>query len=149
MKTQKLKKLKLESDYYLIDNYLKMKKIFLFFMVLSLTLLSCKKQIVEKPDNLIEEEVLVNIIYDLAILDAAKTQYTGIQYQYPKPTEYVKKKYKIDSVTFAKSTQYYASDVKNYKKIYERVKEKIDEEAKKIDGGKQLQSIPADVGIVK
>ena len=118
-------------------------------MVLSLTLLSCKKQIVDKPDNLIEEDVLVNIIYDLAILDAAKTQYTGVQYQYPKPTEYVKKKYKIDSVTFAKSTQYYASDVKNYKKIYERVKEKIDEEAKKIDGGKQLQSIPPDVGIVK
>jgi len=149
MKTQKLKKLKLENVCCLIDNYLKMKKLFVIFVLFLVTLFSCKNEVIDKPDNLIDEDVLVNIIYDLAILEAAKTQYTGIQYQYPKPTEYVKKKYKIDSVTFAKSTQYYASDVKNYKKIYERVKEKIDEEAKKIDGGKQLQSIPADVGIVK
>ena len=129
-----------------------MKKIFLFFIALALTLFSCKKEVIEKPDNLIDEEVLINIIYDLAILDAAKTQYTGVQYEYPKPSEYVQKKYKIDSVTFEKSTQYYASDVKNYKKIYEKVKDKIDEEAKRLNGGKALPpnpNMPDEMGIIK
>ena len=130
-----------------------MKKLLLFFTVLILTMSSCKKEVIEKPDNLIDEEVLINIIYDLAILDAAKTQYTGVEYKYPTPTEYVKKKYKIDSISFAKSTQYYASDVKQYKKIYEKVKDKIDEEAKRLNGGKELPpdstTLGQEAGIIK
>jgi len=58
---------------------------------------------------------MIDIIYDLAILEAAKSQTSGA-YQYPKTTQFLKEKYKIDSLTFAQSTQYYASDMKEYKK---------------------------------
>jgi hypothetical protein len=125
-----------------------MRKILVFCSLFVLLLSGCKKDIVEKPDNLIEEEVLISIICDLAILEASKIQYTGVQYEYPKATEFVKKKYKIDSITFAKSTQYYAADVENYKKIYIKAKEKIENDAKTMSGGKQLQTMP-DLGVVK
>ena len=49
-----------------------MKKIFCFFIA-SLLLFSCQETAVEKPDNLIDEEVMENILYDLALLEAIKT----------------------------------------------------------------------------
>ena len=111
-------------------------------------LLSCKDSVVKEPDNLLEEDQMVNIIYDLSLLDAMKAQGLESQQKYPSTTEFLKKKYKIDSITFARNTQFYASDIKNYKKMYDKVKERLKEESTKLNGGKP-QILNEEQGVVK
>lgn len=127
-----------------------MKKIILLFTVLFFGATSCKEEIIPKPKNLIEKDKMVNIIYDLAILEAARTQNASVQ-NYPKPTEFIKNKYKIDSLTFAKSTQYYASDIKEYKKMYDEVKDRLITANAKLTGGKVIKAVEfiPENGIVK
>lgn len=119
----------------------------LLFIAIALTTVSCKDEAVEKPKNLVERSKMVDIIYDLSILEAARTQTAGVQ-NYPKSTEFIKNKYKIDSLTFAKSTQYYASDVKEYKKMYNEVKERLAAERVKLNGGAPIKENPEE-GVVK
>ena len=90
------------------------------------------------------------IIYDLAILEAARTQNSSVQ-NFIKPTEFIKNKYKVDSLTFAKSTQYYASDINEYKKMYDEVKERLTNDNDKLSGKKEVtpvETVPEN-GIVK
>lgn len=135
MKTQKLKKLRQANDYFLID---KMRKINLLLLAFSFVIFSCKEDVVSKPKNLIERDKMVAIIYDLSVLEAAKSQTSGI-YHYPKYSQFLKEKYKVDSLTFAQSTQYYASDMKEYKKIYDEVKARLQSENTKLNGGKPIK----------
>lgn len=114
-----------------------MKKIVLFILALLFFTISCKDTTVKKPKNLIERKKMVDIIYDLALLEAAKSQTSGTL-SYPKPIEFIKNKYKVDSLTFAQSTQYYASDIKDYKKMYNEVKERLNTNTIKLNGGKPL-----------
>jgi len=96
-------------------------------------LASCSKTIVDKPKNLIEENKMVDILYDLALLDAVRTQIPKEKQHYKGfPNQYIFKKHQIDSLQFVKSNQYYASDISNYKKIFERVKEKLEQDKKNI-----------------
>jgi hypothetical protein len=110
-----------------------MKKIVFILFIISFVILSCKNEIVEKPKNLIDKDKMKEIIYDLAILEAAINQGSATQ-KYPKASVFLKEKYKVDSLTFAQNTQYYASDIKEYKKMYEEVKERLDKENKKLSG---------------
>ncbi|HEY0091784.1 MAG TPA: DUF4296 domain-containing protein [Flavobacterium sp.] len=88
----------------------------------------------EKPDNLIGKEKMVDILYDLALLDAIKSQRpiyleeNGIN-----PRNYVYKKYKIDSIQFVKSNQYYSSDFVEYKQIYDEVAKRLESNKLKAD----------------
>jgi len=121
------------SDYYLNAKNEKMKKILSLFLIVSICL-SCEKSTIIKPDNLIDEDVMVDIIYDFALLEGIKGE-NRISFQQNgiNPNEYVYKKYKIDSLQFAKNDQYYASDVKNYKKIYDKVTKRLEEKTKQYE----------------
>lgn len=127
-----------------------MKKIILLFTILLFGATSCKDEIITKPENLISKDKMEDIIYDLAILEAAKTQNSSVQ-NYLKPTEFIKNKYKIDSLTFAKSTQYYASDIKEYKKMYDAVKDRLTAEKAKLTGEKVVKPVDPilENGVVK
>lgn len=124
-----------------------MKKNVLLFLGLLFIVLSCNNNGVEKPDNLLDEDQMVEIIYDLSLLDAVRSQNIGVPNLTPTANQLLKDKYKIDSLTFAKNTKYYASDIEKYKKIYEKVKSKLDKENEKINGKKQ--EIAVDGGVVK
>lgn len=98
----------------------------LFFGIL-IVLISCKEEVVKKPDNLIEKEVMVNILYDLSLLEAIKSQPTKPLEAYKvSPSQYIYRKYKIDSLQFFQSNMYYASDYKDYKKMNEQINERLD-----------------------
>lgn len=87
---------------------------------------SCGNEVVEKPDNLIEKEVMVDILYDLALIQSAETNNPSAFSQNEiKVNELIYKKYDIDSATFAQSNRYYASDPHNYQKLFKQVSEKI------------------------
>jgi hypothetical protein len=111
-----------------------------YILILSLLCIvsSCKNEIVKEPKIRIERDQMIEILYDLAILEALKSQTMGQQTNYPKPFELIKEKYKIDSLTFVQNTQFYASDLKDYKKIYNEVKKKLDQESAKLNNGSEI-----------
>lgn len=105
------------------------------YIVLGLAVLfcSCNSSSVEKPSNLIDKDKMVDILYDISLLEAIKTQNISGGISSKIGNEYIYKKYKIDSIQFAKSNKYYASDMEEYKKMFEKVKERLTAETLKID----------------
>ena len=104
-----------------------MKKIGAFFLLFAI-LISCQKPAVPKPDNLIDEDVMVDIMFDISILEAMKSQKGDVlEANAINPNTYIFKKYKIDSLQFANSDKFYASDIKKYKEIFDKVNKRIEE----------------------
>ena len=101
--------------------------IFLFVLILVSIFDSCNSTgSVEKPDNLISESLMVNVLYEISILDAMSTfkpRNKDFEQIYGKP--YIFLKYGVDSLQLAKSDQYYAKFPRVYHKIYSRVLEKM------------------------
>ena len=107
-----------------------MKIVAAFFLLI--TFISCGQKAIEKPDNLIDEDKMITILYDLSLLEAIKSQKPAVlDSNQVDVTKYIYKKYKIDSLQFANSSQYYASHIENYKLMYEEVAKKLDESAAK------------------
>ena len=110
-----------------------MRKIILFLAILTL-LISCKDEVVKKPERLIEKEVMVDVMYDLAVLEAIKYQNPASLDTFKINTRaYIFKKYKIDSLQYAKSNVYYASDYEDYKLMFEQITKRLDASKKSAD----------------
>ena len=109
-----------------------MKKIILLFCI-ALPLFSCQQSAIEKPEKLVEKDVMVDILYDLSLLEAIKTQNVSDSDNTVNISQYIYKKYKIDSTQFAQNNKYYASNVEEYKKMYDKVKARLDSENKKVE----------------
>lgn len=106
-----------------------MKKITLLLFTL-LLIISCVQNPVKKPKKFIEESKMEDIIYDLAVFESAKSQGSSDVYDFPSTKEFLKKKYNIDSLTYVENTQYYAADIDNFKHLYDRVKNRLEENSK-------------------
>lgn len=110
-----------------------MKKI-LSFLIGLLFLISCQQTAIGKPDNLIDEETMEDIIYDLALLDAIKSNDpASLDKKNIVTTTYIYDKYDIDSLQFANSNHYYASDVHNYLKMYKRIEDRLASQKTEVD----------------
>lgn len=102
-----------------------MKKIIILLATV-FVFISCKDEVIKKPNRLIEKETMVNIMYDLSVLD-------GIKYQNPSsldsfkinPKKYIYNKYKIDSLQFAQSNIYYASNYEEYSGIIDEINNRL------------------------
>ena len=99
------------------------------FLFISLFVISCSKNPVPKPDNLLDEEAMVDIIYDLSILQATdgSMPYKLTDHNI-KMDQYIFEKYKIDSITYRQNQRYYAANARKYKKIYKKVIERLEKE---------------------
>ena len=105
-----------------------MKKVSVLFFCFAL-FVSCQNNPIEKPDNLIDQDKMVDIIFDINVLEAMKSQTTLVlEANKINSNTYIYKKYNIDSLQFAKSDKYYASDVKKYKEIFDAVNKRIEEQ---------------------
>jgi hypothetical protein len=92
------------------------------FLLIGLTVVSCQERKVEKPEELIDEETMIAIFYDLSVLEAIKTNNPiALEQHQINPYTYIYKKYNIDSLQFVENNLYYATDLKAYKKMYEKV----------------------------
>jgi uncharacterized protein YcfL len=106
----------------------------LLFILISVLLLSCNDKPVSKPDNLLGKETMEDIIYELAILQAAETyKPQTLSDSNIKIKQYVYKKYNLDSTIYYQNYKYYASDIKVFKKMYRHVNERILIQKNKID----------------
>jgi hypothetical protein len=95
-------------------------------LVFFVILMSCDKEVVKAPKNLIEHDKTVDIMYDLSLLSAIKVQYSSYSnVTVINSNEYIYKKHKIDSIQFVQSNIYYASNTKEYKKMIEQIKERL------------------------
>lgn len=124
----------MESDCFLKEscNFTNMKKI-IFFCV-AIFAIGCNNSVIEKPSNLIEKDKMVDILYDISLLETVKTQGIKRGFTQEEINQYILKKYKIDSLQLVSSNKYYASDAEEYKKMFEKVKAKLDEDDKKVTG---------------
>lgn len=104
-----------------------MRKIFLLIIIS--TLFSCGEEVIEKPVNLISKDKMTNILYDLAIINAAKSSGPQVMENMNfEPMEYIYNKYQIDSLQFVTSDLYYASLPLEYEDIYRKLENRITKE---------------------
>lgn len=105
-----------------------------------LALLGCKEDLVKKPEHLIEKSKMMDIMYDLALLEAVKYQNPAIlDSNQIRPKQFIYKKYKIDSLQLAQNNIYYAADYKNYKIMFESVVKRIANEKKRVNSVIKLE----------
>lgn len=106
-------------------------KNFVFIILVLFFSVSCKKELVKEPAKLIEKEKMIDIIYDLTLLEAIKYQQPlSLDSVESNPTKFIFRKYKVDSLQFAKSNMYYAADYDNYKEMFDEINARLDKEKK-------------------
>lgn len=115
-----------------------MKSTFLFIVTILLFSVSCKNSPVKEPKKLLDKEQMKELIYQIALLESLRMQNNDGTKNYPKANDFLKKNYKIDSLTFAQNVQYYASDGKEYKKMYDEVKDRLNQELVKASPSKKI-----------
>jgi hypothetical protein len=106
----------------------------LVILTLGLLLINCNSDAIEKPKNLVDKDQMIAILYDLYLVNAIKSSdITYIQKNNITSANYIFQKYKVDSLQFSQSDLYYASDVEEYEKMYQRVTQKLQEHKAAID----------------
>nr|WP_315241236.1 DUF4296 domain-containing protein [uncultured Flavobacterium sp.] len=109
-------------------------KNFVFIILVLFLSVSCKKELVKEPAKLIAKEKMIDIIYDLSLLDAIKYQQPlSLDSVESNPKKFIFKKYKVDSLQFAQSNIYYAADYDNYKEMFDEINARLDKEKKFIE----------------
>ena len=102
-----------------------MKNCLVILLVLFLSV-SCKKEVVKQPAKLIEKDKMIDIMYDLSLLEAMKYQHQELlDSTETSPTKFILKKYKVDSLQFAQNNMYYAADYENYKDMFDEVGKRL------------------------
>ena len=105
---------------------------------------SCKDFNNKKPENLISEDKMVEILFDLEIINAARGDNKKIiEEKISNINNYLQNKYKIGIDQFENSISYYSSDVLKYSMIIQEVEQKLDSTKnliqKKIDAKRNRQ----------
>ncbi|MFA5555589.1 MAG: DUF4296 domain-containing protein [Flavobacteriaceae bacterium] len=107
-------------------------KIFTYIIV-GLTLWSCTET-KSKPQNLIAEDKMIDILYDMNMFQAIRNNdYRLYESHNINPEHYIYKKYNIDSLQFVQSNKYYASNMEEYDKILSAVMDRIKIEKEKVE----------------
>ena len=108
------------------------KNILIFFVML---LFSCQDSaLIEKPENLLDELTMENIIYEAIMMDVMSTfkpknkKFIDIM-----GSPYLFLKYNIDSLQLARSNEYYTKNPKVMSKIYKKVLMRMERNKDSID----------------
>ena len=81
----------------------------------------------EKPKNLISEATMVDVLVEVYLGNAARSvDNVAMRNKGVKIDSFLFKKYNIDSLQFAKSNAYYASDLNTYNAIFQQIKLKLE-----------------------
>ena len=101
---------------------------FIWILIFAVLLVSCQNvEEIKKPDSLIPEQKMVEVLTDLSILYSAKNYNKKILEETGLPLKtYLYEKHQIDSLQLAQSTEYYAKNYIQFKKIYNQVKLNLD-----------------------
>lgn len=115
-----------------------MKKAFILTILVCLT--SCSEKLLEKPENLIARDKMVEVLKDLAKVNAAKTTNAAILRDNKiDPMAYIFVKHSIDSIRFVESDKYYASLPIEYESIYRDVESILEKEQAILNEAKAVE----------
>ena len=96
----------------------------------------------EKPENLISEEKMIDILTDVYLSNAAKSVNNKVIRQKGlKLDSLIYKKYQIDSLQFLKSHEYYNADLNTYNSFFVEIEKRLQAMLDKTDS---LQGGPGD-----
>lgn len=97
---------------------------FKWIILFSVLLVSCQNvEEIKKPENLIPEQKMVEVLTELSILYSAKNYNKKILEETGLPLDsYLYEKHQIDSLQLAQSTAYYAKNYNQFEIIYNQVK---------------------------
>jgi len=124
--------------------------IFLFFILL-VAAVSCEDDVIEKPENLIKKDQMIEMMVDIHLAEAA-FQSRRVQdslVENSSPTDFyfsVLNDYQVPDSVFVKSYVYYASMPKNFEKMYQDVMNKLNELEQQFSGRKVEE---LDLGVLK
>tara|TARA_B110001454_G_C12381103_1_gene292666 strand:- start:112 stop:537 length:426 start_codon:yes stop_codon:yes gene_type:complete len=107
-----------------------------YLLVFFLIFISCDKSFkAPKPEVLLEESVMEEVLYDISLLKAAKSKnYKILKDNNVKADVYIYNKYKIDSVTLRQNIAYYATNsFKTAKQIEERLRLKFEDQKSELE----------------
>ncbi|WP_417354112.1 DUF4296 domain-containing protein [Flavobacterium sp.] len=108
-----------------------MKKIAI--LLSAVCLFACNDKLRE-PDNLLSEDKMEDILYDVALLQSISSFAPAVLSANDiKIDTYIYDKYQTDSLTFTQSNEYYAADFDRYEAILEKVSERLKAEKVEID----------------
>ncbi len=100
-----------------------------------LLMFSCQEiSEVERPNDLIPEQKMVEVLTDLSLINSAKNynrrmlEATGLR-----PNEYLYQKHNIDSLQLVRSTEYYADNPAQIERIYREIQENLGEIRDKLE----------------
>ena len=104
-----------------------------------LLILSCEKPIIEKPENLIKEDKMVEMLTDIHLAEAtfSNRRYQDTLLSKSSSANFyysVLDKYQIPDSVFEKSFIFYASQPKKFEKMYRQVMNKINEMEQEFSG---------------
>lgn len=102
-----------------------MKRIVIFTCLLGL--FGCAKEVVLKPNNLIDEGTMEDLYVEIALFNSAKSNnFQTMQENHILPATYLYEKYEIDSLQFSQSNAYYLSKPEVAEKILQKAKIRLD-----------------------
>ena len=114
-------------------------KQYLILIVLLGTLISCAEELIKKPEQLISEDKMVDILKEMALVNAAKgTNVEKLEENGIDPTAFIFEKYEIDSTQFVDNDRYYASLPLVYERIYKKVDSKLELLEKELQDQKKI-----------
>ena len=109
-------------------------KNFVFIILVLFLSVSCKKDLVKEPKRLIEKGKMIDIMYDLSLLDAMKYQNPmSLDSVDADPKKFIFKKYKVDSLQFAQSNIYYAANYDTYKDMFDEIGKRLAVKQRAVD----------------
>lgn len=115
-----------------------MKNLFVIFLTILLT--SCGEKLLEKPEDLIPKDKMINILKDMTILNAARSSSVTVFHDYKiEPTTFIFSKYGVDSLQFVTSDKYYASLPNEYEAMYAEIEKQLDNEKEQISEAKKIK----------
>jgi len=117
-----------------------MKKYFIPLIFMVVALISCDKPYIEKPDHLVKEKKMIEMLVDIHLAEATfnHMRYDSIIRNSTTENFYysVLQKYGVADSVFEKSYVYYASDPKEFEKLYREVINKLAEMEQGFSGRK-------------
>ena len=103
-------------------------------MLFIIVVAGCNEKVIEKPEDLIARDKMVDILFDLSLINAGKAINPSVMEEYQiDPMSYIYTKYEIDSAQFAKSDLYYAAIPLEYEAMYKALDERLEAEKTRLD----------------
>jgi len=118
-----------------------MKKLLVILVLLVFVITSCDDSVVPKPENLIKEKQMIDMLVDIHLAQATFTRFRYDSTMTNNSSENfyysVLDKYHIPDSVFEQSFVYYASVPKNFEKMYHKVMSHLSEMEQEYSGRKE------------